>query len=96
MASRRAKQKFKRSHQKDVSLTSTIVLFPYLAMTPMQQDVRVQCEQFINSLERPAFIVIAWKKNEDEVDIVQCVNQMDPDEYFKGMTWAMHEVMDEL
>lgn len=63
---------------------------------PSEQAVQTQCQQFIDSLQAPAFIIIGWRKPDDEVDVVQCVKDMNAVEYFKSMSWAIHEVMKEV
>jgi hypothetical protein len=50
----------------------------------------------VEALQTPAFVIIGWRKDDGEVDVVQCVKDMSVAEYFKGMTWATNEVAKEI
>ncbi len=65
-------------------------------MPPNQQVIHNQSSEFLDSLDVPAFVIVGWKKSDEEIEVVQCVKDMDPIEYAKGMGWALHQVMDDL
>ncbi len=64
--------------------------------TTRQEAIHSQCQQFLEKLDAPAFIIIGWKKADEEVEVLQCVKNMHAVEYVKGMVWAMHEVTEKL
>ncbi len=57
-----------------------------------KQQVQEQSQQFVNSLGRPAFIIIGWQKDDGSLDVVQTLEEMNPMSYVKAMTWALNEV----
>jgi hypothetical protein len=61
-----------------------------------REQVQKQCDAFLSSLGKPAFMIFGWKKEDGTVDIVQLVRDMNPVEYVKGVSWAMHEVTKQL
>jgi len=60
-------------------------------------DVQKKCEEFLQSLGVPGFLVFGWKKGSDEegkkaeFGVVSSYHQMPKDAALKGMTWALQD-----
>ncbi len=57
-----------------------------------REQVQARCDEFLRSLGRPAFMVFGWKKEDGSMDLVELLREVPPQEYVKGMVWALHEV----
>lgn len=55
------------------------------------EDIQKKCEQFLQELGVPGFIVFGWQKENDQFGVVSSFHQMPVNAAVKGMTWALHD-----
>lgn len=59
---------------------------------PLDNDaVQRKCEQFLQELQIPGFIVFGWQKDDKQFGVVSSFHEMPVPAAVKGMTWALHD-----
>ncbi len=54
-------------------------------------DIQKKCEQFLQELGVPGFIVFGWQKEGDQFGVVSSFHRMPVNAAVKGMTWALND-----
>lgn len=54
-------------------------------------DIQRKCEEFLNELGIPGFIVFGWQKDNEQFGVVSSFHQMPVNVAIKGMTWALND-----
>ncbi|MDA1209289.1 MAG: hypothetical protein O2904_04645 [bacterium] len=68
-----------------------------------EEDVRKKCEEFVQGLGVPCFLVFGWKKEEAEQKVdrkknaafgmVSSYHKMPSQAVIKGMSWALNDIV---
>jgi hypothetical protein len=59
---------------------------------PIDNDaIQAKCEQFLQELGVPGFVVFGWQKDNDQFGVVSSFHEMPVNAAVKGMTWALHD-----
>ncbi len=63
-------------------------------MTPApfdNEEIQRKCEQFLQDLRIPGFIVFGWQKSDQQFGVVSSFHEMPVNAAVKGMTWALSD-----
>ncbi len=55
------------------------------------EQVKKQCQDFLDTLGVPGFIILGWKQPDNTFEVVQSMKEMNPVAYTKGVVWALNE-----
>ncbi len=55
------------------------------------KEIEAKCQEFLNSLGVPGFIVFGWQKDNQEFGVVSSYHQIPSNVAVKAMSWALHD-----
>lgn len=60
-----------------------------------QREIEKKCQEFLEGLGVPGFIVFGWQKEPGEFGVVSSYHEIPPPVVVKGIAWALHHVTDQ-
>lgn len=55
------------------------------------KEIEQKCQDFLQSLGVPGFIVFGWQKDGNEFGVVSSYHQIPSNVAVKAMSWALHD-----
>lgn len=56
-----------------------------------RKEIEQKCEQFLQSLGVPGFIVFGWQEADKKFSVVSSAHHMPTNAAIKAITWALHD-----
>ncbi len=56
-----------------------------------RKDIERKCEEFLQSLGKPGFIVFGWQEDNQQFSVVSSAHRMPTNAAIKAITWALHD-----
>ncbi len=61
-------------------------------MQPLDNEaIQKKCEQFLQELGIPGFLVFGWQKEDQQFGVVSSFHKVPVNAAVKGMTWALND-----
>lgn len=54
-------------------------------------DIQQKCQEFLQQLGVPGFIVFGWQKDDDQFGVVSSFHDIPVNAAVKGLSWALHD-----